>query len=308
MPANSKQDAIVVSAATAATGVGAAMLFGGVLWGVGCAAVVAVVNAVAWRKRGVRAVLRVANCALFALGLTLSVFFARNYFGRVTYSVAEREGASPLFDRKRFILRELRTVYHLTSPRQTDESTPPPAAVLLHGNAGTGMEIINDTKWDGIARDKGWVLIAPTSPGQTWGEDAHQVILASLSDAAGRVRFDRARVLLTGRSDGATWCYNVGLRYPDVFQAIAPASGTFWPMARLYVYRSKPVAAYIYHSINDHIFPVAQARSAAETLRSAGHAVKYFEDGAGGHEYSPQQARRIAEWFEKLPRRNSNSK
>ena len=75
-------------------------------------------------------------------------------------------------------------------------------------------------------------------------------------------------------------------------------------MARPYAYRSKSVAAYIYHSVRDHIFPVEKTREAVALLRQAGHAVTYIEDGAGGHEYSPKQARRIAEWFGGLPLRS----
>ena len=144
-------------------------------------------------------------------------------------------------------------------------------------------------------------LFAPTSPEQTWGSDAHRVILASLNHAAARLPIDRSRILLTGRSDGATWCYNVGLRYPEVFRAIAPAAGSFWPLARLHARRSKTVAVYIYHGASDPIFPVSMARKAAALLRRTGHRVTYREDGHGGHEYTPEEARRIAEWFDQLP-------
>lgn len=115
-----------------------------------------------------------------------------------------------------------------------------------------------------------------------------------------QVPVDRSRILLTGRSDGATWCYNVGLRYPDVFRAIAPVSGTLWPLAWLHAHRSQRVAVYIYHSVQDTIFPVDQARRAAALLRGAGHEVFNREDPSGSHAYTPEEAQRIADWFEKL--------
>jgi len=248
------------------------------------------------RRRALIA-LRAVNMIAAGLSFSLPVYYVCDYLGHAELSVVSREGLRPAMDRKCYTLRKWRTVYHLVAPERQDEGRDLTTVVLLHGNNGTGAEIIRDTQWDELARKKGWVLIAPTSPAHTWSTDADQVIIASLNDVAKSLPIDRSRILLTGRSDGGTWCYNLGLRYPGVFRAIAPVAGTFWPLARLHVHRSKGVGVYIYHSVLDHIFPVATTRKAVALLRSAGHEVVYCEDPAGGHEYTPQQARRIAEWF-----------
>lgn len=244
--------------------------------------------------------LRFANMVAAGLAFSLPVYYLGDYLGHAKLSVVSREGLRPALDRKCYTLCEWRTVYHVIAPKLREADHGLTTVVLLHGNNGTGAEIIGDTQWDRLARRKGWVLIAPTSPAHTWSTDADRVIIASLNDVAKSVPIDRSRILLTGRSDGATWCYNVGLRYREVFRAIAPVAGTFWPLARLHVHRSREVAVYIYHSVRDSIFPVATTRKAAAILRRAGHEVVYCEDEEGGHEYTPQQAERIAEWFEEL--------
>ena len=107
-------------------------------------------------------------------------------------------------------------------------------------------------------------------------------------------------ILLTGLSDGASQCYYTGLRYPNLFRAIAPVSGAFCPLAYLHIHQSPGTAVYIYHSVKDSEFPVSNARWAAKLMQQSKHKVTYFEDKGGGHEYPVEQTTKIAEWFENL--------
>ena len=246
------------------------------------------------------AALRLTNAIVVGLALVLPMYYLRDYLAHAELRLVRQEAVRSTAARKCYTLRELRTVFYLVAPDPKRYGGPVPAVVLLHGANGSGAEIIRDTEWDRLVQQKGWLLIVPTSPGQTWSSDAHEVVIAALNDAAKRFPIEPSRILLTGRSDGATWCYDVGLRYPEAFRAIAAVAGAFPPLARLHVRRSQGTAVYIYHSVRDPIFPVASARRAAGLLDRAGHQVIYYEDRKGGHEYSPNQAQRIAHWFETL--------
>jgi len=251
-------------------------------------------------RRTVVMALNVANLTVSGVGFTLFAYHTKDVLTHVELSAVQRAGILPQPGLHRVVLRAHRTLYELSIPDESANDGPRPAVVLLHGNGGSGREIIRDTKWDEVAREKGWGLVVPTSPGATWSDDADEVVIGSLNDACSRYPIDMKRILLTGRSDGATWCYIVGLRYPEAFRAIAPVSGSWWPLARLHASASRSVAVYIYHSKLDTIFPVQMARKAAAVLRKTGHDVEYHEDAAGGHAYSPAEARRIADWFAEL--------
>ena len=63
------------------------------------------------------------------------------------------------------------------------------------------------------------------------GEDTDTPNLNRLLDAVtSRWNIDPARVLLTGMSDGGTFCYVTGLESASPFTHLAPVAATFHPL------------------------------------------------------------------------------
>jgi phospholipase/carboxylesterase len=157
-----------------------------------------------------------------------------------------------------------------------------PLVMALHGGSGNGRNFL--WTWLRDARSHGAVVVAPTATGPTWalmGDDNDTPNLLRILDAAVRSRWniDARRMLLTGMSDGGTFCYVTGLDDASPFTHLAPVSATFHPlmaeMASPDRLRGLPV--YLVHGALDWMFPVQVARQTHHILRAAGADIVYRE-------------------------------
>src|SRR3954454_15640810 len=156
-----------------------------------------------------------------------------------------------------------------------------PLVMALHGGSGNGRNFL--WTWLRAARSFGAVLVAPTATGATWalmGEDTDTPNLNRILDTMrSRWNIDESRVLLTGMSDGGTFCYVSGLEDASRFTHLAPVSATFHPlmaeMASPERLRGLPI--YIVHGALDWMFPVETARQTQALLAAAGAAIVYRE-------------------------------
>ena len=95
------------------------------------------------------------------------------------------------------------------------------------------------------------------------GEDTDTPNLARiLASVRERWNVDPTRLLLTGMSDGGTFCYVTGLESASPFTHLAPVAATFHPlmaeMADAERLRGLPI--YLVHGRLDWMFPVQVAR------------------------------------------------
>ena len=98
------------------------------------------------------------------------------------------------------------------------------------------------------------------------GDDTDSPNLARiLASVQARWNIDPTRLLLTGMSDGGTFCYVSGLESASPFTHLAPVAATFHPlmaeMADAERLRGLPV--YLVHGKLDWMFPVQVARQTA---------------------------------------------
>src|SRR5450631_4424435 len=156
-----------------------------------------------------------------------------------------------------------------------------PLVMALHGGSGNGRGFL--WNWLREARSYGAILVAPTATGSTWalmGEDADSPNLNRMLDAVrARWNIDPTKLLLTGMSDGGTFCYVTGLQTTCPFTHLAPIAATFHPllaeMADARRLRGLPV--YLVHGRLDWMFTVEIARQTREALSAAGADVTYRE-------------------------------
>ena len=181
-----------------------------------------------------------------------------------------------------------------------------PLVMALHGGSGNGRGFL--WSWLRDARSHGAILVAPTATGNTsnkttWalmGEDTDSPNLARILDAVrGRWNVDPARLLLTGMSDGGTFCYLTGLESASPFTHLAPVAATFHPlmaeMADAERLRGLPV--YLVHGRLDWMFPVQVARQTRELLSAAGADVTYRELDDLSHCYPREMNAAILDWL-----------
>ena len=156
-----------------------------------------------------------------------------------------------------------------------------PLVMALHGGSGNGGNFL--WTWLRDARSYGAILVAPTATGPTWalmGDDTDTPNLLRILDAVrSRWNIDAGRMLLTGMSDGGTFCYVTGLEDASPFTHLAPVSATFHPlmaeMASPDRLRGLPV--YLVHGALDWMFQVEVARQTHMALAAAGAKIVYRE-------------------------------
>ncbi len=146
--------------------------------------------------------------------------------------------------------------------------TAPHAVMLaLHGGGGSGQQFKDDNGLDAVADRHGFVAVHPDGTGPlrerllTWNAgtdccgfardrniDDVGFLVAVLEDLAARTPIDRARVYVTGHSNGAMMAYRLAAERADLVAAVVPVAGAmivdrFEP--------SRPVPVLHIHSVDD---------------------------------------------------------
>lgn len=176
-----------------------------------------------------------------------------------------------------------------------------PLVMALHGGSGNGRGFL--WSWLRDARSHGAIVIAPTATGNTWalmGEDTDTANLSRILELVrGRWNLDPRKLLLTGMSDGGTFCYVTGLESASPFTHLAPVAATFHPlmaeMADAERLRGLPV--YLVHGRLDWMFPVQVARQTRDALSAAGADVTYRELDDLSHTYPREINAEILNWL-----------
>ena len=195
--------------------------------------------------------------------------------------------------------------WSLYVPEDYDAARPYPLIVALHGGSGHGRDFL--WTWVATARSQGAILLCPTAIGRTWSLHEAEAdganIAAMVRYVAKRWRIDGSRVLLTGMSDGGTFCYVAGLQAEAPFTHLAPSSASFSPFliegadgARI---RGLPI--YLMHGTRDWMFPVEAAQMAEAALSAAGAAVTYREIEDLAHTWPREENSRILRWLAATP-------
>src|SRR5438132_3784592 len=185
-----------------------------------------------------------------------------------------------------------------------------PLAMALHGGSGNGRGFL--WSWLREARSFGAILIAPTATGptpekSTWalmGDDTDSPnLFRILEDVRTRWNVDPARLLMTGMSDGGTFCYVSGLDAVSPFTHLAPVSATFHPlMAEMAdAQRLQGLPIHIVHGKLDWMFPVQVARQTQQALSAAGADVTYRELDDLSHTYPREMNAATLDWMNGAP-------
>jgi phospholipase/carboxylesterase len=176
-----------------------------------------------------------------------------------------------------------------------------PMVMALHGGSGNGRNFL--WSWLRDARSFGAIVVAPTASGSTWalmGDDIDTPnLMRILAAVQSRWNIDSKRLLLTGMSDGGTFCYVSGLESGSPFTHLAPVAATFHPlMAEIAdAERLRGLPVYLVHGRLDWMFPVQVARQAAQALAAAGAEVTYRELEDLSHSYPREINAPILQWL-----------
>ncbi|WP_420560612.1 phospholipase [Tepidicaulis sp.] len=176
-----------------------------------------------------------------------------------------------------------------------------PLVVALHGGSGHGRDFV--WSWLFHARARGLMVLAPTARTDTWaltGDDIDTPnIMRFLDFVKARWPIDEEKMLLTGMSDGGTFCYVSGLLEGSPFTHLAPVSAAFHPLLAEAASpeRLAGLPIRLTHGSLDWMFPVPMAQEAETALARAGASVLLDEIEDLSHTYPREANSRILDWF-----------
>ena len=158
-----------------------------------------------------------------------------------------------------------------------------PLILFLHGSGERGTDLEKVKAWGppAIAEkdpDFPFLVIAPQLPdGEAW----HALALKGLLDQVlAKYNVDRKRVYLTGLSLGGYGAWDLAIRYPNYFAAVAPICGG--GIARA-AGNMRSVPTWVFHGKKDDAVPEEESARMVDALKAAGGDVKYTVLPEGGH-------------------------
>ena len=197
--------------------------------------------------------------------------------------------------------KDMRGGFSLYVPEYYDPNESYPLVVALHGGSGHGRGFL--MTWLVSARTRGAIVLSPTARDRTWALMGRDIDSPNIEGMVQRVRdrwnIDPHRLLMTGMSDGGTFCYVSGLREDSPFTHLAPSSASFHPLLLEGTTRERLSAlkVYLMHGALDWMFPVDVARTANAALTAAGAGVVYREIADLSHTYPRDENPRIMDWL-----------
>jgi putative esterase len=122
------------------------------------------------------------------------------------------------------------TEIHLYVPPSYARDRSAPLLLMGHGTGGSGRE--QHRLWQAVADSLGMLVVSPSEAGKNDGyafsDRERASALATLRWCRRRFNVDESRVYASGISRGGHLAWDLALRYPDLFAAIAPMIGGPW--------------------------------------------------------------------------------
>lgn len=112
-------------------------------------------------------------------------------------------------------------------PAQYDPARPAPLICAFHGTGDTGEGMAQ--MWRGVADALGALVLAPSEAGKNdgygWTVRERESALSALRWMRRHFDVDETRIVATGISRGGHLAWDLALRHPDLFAALAPMIG-----------------------------------------------------------------------------------
>jgi len=202
--------------------------------------------------------------------------------------------------------RRLSCLLFLPNRYGSDPAKKWPLILFLHGalERGDNLDLL---KKQGIPKvvevqpDFPFVSVSPQCPDRsTWGRHLSALGLL-LEKVLQTYNIDHDRLYLTGISMGGNGVWQLAVRYPKRFAAIAPVCGYGFPSQgfrdNLCVLKDVPV--WVFHGAQDLTVPVQASQKLVKALRACGGEVRFTIYPRCGHDAWTQTYSnpKIYRWF-----------
>jgi poly(3-hydroxybutyrate) depolymerase len=192
--------------------------------------------------------------------------------------------------------------YAMHVPEEYDGSRPFPLVIALHSSGGdhwSGLKLV--TGYSNILRradeanrhffpkklPSDFIVVSPNGygfEGPGYRGPAEYDVMKVLEEVESHYKIDKNRIYLTGASKGGQGTWEIGLKHPELFAAIAPVCGATGGV-RLMASQIGRVRIFVFHGAKDRITSVNESRIMIAAARRLGNApqYRYFEYPEWGH-------------------------
>jgi poly(3-hydroxybutyrate) depolymerase len=210
--------------------------------------------------------------------------------------------------------------YALFVPSTYDKDKKTPLMVALHGLGSNPQQIIRYRGLTDLAEKHGYIVVAPMgyNPRGWYGarvlgkKDGDPPNLSELSEkdvmnvleiVKKGYNVDPDRTYLMGHSMGGGGTFHLGIKYPDIWAALAPiAPAVFRPVTDLEKIKHIPVI--LVQGDMDNLVKVDRVRPWAEQMKKLGMTYEYIEVAGGDHvTIAAQNLPQIFAFFDKHKRK-----
>lgn len=166
--------------------------------------------------------------------------------------------------------------YLLYLPKDYNESDNDfPLVLFLHGSGERGTDI-EKVKIHGLpkliteGKEFPFIVVSPQCPDDIfWNVD---ILIALLDEVTADYRVDKNKIYVTGLSMGGHATWELALRQPNRFAAIAPVCG--WAdTSKASSIAHLPI--WVFHGAKDVVVPIIAAEQMVEKLKACGSDVKF---------------------------------
>lgn len=191
---------------------------------------------------------------------------------------------------------DLNFMFYVPTGYAKDPAQPFPLMLYLHGIGlrGSDLNMLRYGELTAILQyeaDLPFLVIAPQMPyteqNKFWSEDAMvQALFTLIEEVQENYAVDEKRLYLTGTSLGAGGTWEIGLRYPQKFAALAPVMGFYgYPFevpANICDLKDTPIWAF--HGDRDLTVPLRAEQGLVDALRACGGDVQFTVYEGAGHD------------------------
>jgi predicted esterase len=222
-------------------------------------------------------------------------------------AAAARAGKNPFATRtgdfkRHYLLETANEIlpYRMYVPAAYTGARAFPLIIALHGLGGTEDAFFDsyEKKFPPLAEQHGYIVAGSlgyrVDGGYGWGlgtppadaatrraqDLSEQDVMRVLELVRKQYKIDDNRIYLMGHSLGAIGTWKIAPKYPDIWAAIAPFSGSGAPAT---LERIKQVPEFVVHGDNDPTVNVQGSRSMVAKMKELGVEVTYIEVPGGTH-------------------------
>ncbi|MBP7460415.1 MAG: prolyl oligopeptidase family serine peptidase [Candidatus Delongbacteria bacterium] len=222
---------------------------------------------------------------LLLIGLLL---FCSILVGTLTARPVQKKGTliPQRFEKK--IKKQLELAYWLFLPNDyhPKSKTGYPMILFLHG-AGERGDDLEKVKIHGIPKVAmadstfPFIVLAPQCPENGWWTEYSDELNGLIEAVIEHYAVDTNRIYITGLSMGGFGTWDMAIRYPHRFAAIAPICGGSLPIL---AHRIQHLPVWAFHGVKDPVVPVAFSEEMIKKLQSLNAPVKLTLYPDAGHD------------------------